>query len=267
MRSIDVDGRHGWADPEEDPVSLLSDLDRRRARARRVLGLLHDLWGDELPPGAEPHLTVVLDALAGDDDLGARNGYVVQGDGLTYAALETLVRLSGAPSGAPRALPRDVLPREVLDRLFSATGARDRVAPVREEPPAPLTIDLTAEVTAEVTAERPSGVPAEAGTWLMNADSGVLSWDSASAEVLRRVNSPLSITVTEELARWVHPDDRHAVAQGFDRCLRTARPHEVEFRALATSGAWVTCLASGRRVVDVEGRASIVGLLRPVGDR
>jgi len=57
--------------------------------------MLTGLYGDELPFGDDPLLTALVDAIAADDDGGARDGLVVQGDGLTRAALAELVRAAG----------------------------------------------------------------------------------------------------------------------------------------------------------------------------
>jgi hypothetical protein len=57
--------------------------------------MLTGLYGDELPVGDDPLLTALVDALATDDEGGARDGLVVQGDGLSRAVLGELVRAAG----------------------------------------------------------------------------------------------------------------------------------------------------------------------------
>ncbi|WP_432513180.1 PAS domain-containing protein [Kineococcus sp. SYSU DK001] len=61
--------------------------DGRTARAARVLAVLRDLWGDEPPPGQDPELAWLVDALAVDDAHGRENGYVVRGDAITVTSL------------------------------------------------------------------------------------------------------------------------------------------------------------------------------------
>lgn len=58
---------------------------QRWMRAEHVLGLLRELWGDAPPPGANPELTLLVDALSADDAQGRQNGYVVHGDEIRYS--------------------------------------------------------------------------------------------------------------------------------------------------------------------------------------
>ncbi|MEZ0491025.1 PAS domain-containing protein [Kineococcus sp. TBRC 1896] len=71
-----------------------SDQGGRSLRARRVLAVLRDLWGDEPPPGPDPELAWLVDALAVDDAHGREDGLVVHGDGV---ALSSLADWLGAP--------------------------------------------------------------------------------------------------------------------------------------------------------------------------
>jgi hypothetical protein len=64
-------------------------------RAHHVRRLLKDLWGDELPPAPDPELTVLIDALALDDDHGREQELVTQRDGLTIEVLHRLLRAHG----------------------------------------------------------------------------------------------------------------------------------------------------------------------------
>lgn len=88
---------------------------RRDVRALRAREMLSGLYGDELPVGDDPLLTALVDAIATDDAGGTHEGFVVQGDGLTRAALAELLAAAGPgfdvsrlpaglrpPSGAPR---------------------------------------------------------------------------------------------------------------------------------------------------------------------
>jgi len=72
--------------------------------------MLTGLYGDELPLGDDPLLTAVVDAIATDDDGGTRDGLVVQGDGLTRAALAELLQAAGPGFDASR-LPAGLRPR------------------------------------------------------------------------------------------------------------------------------------------------------------
>jgi PAS domain-containing protein len=61
--------------------------DDRTARAARVLAALRDLWGDEPPPGEDPDLAWLVDALAIDDAHGRESGCVVRSDEMTLTTL------------------------------------------------------------------------------------------------------------------------------------------------------------------------------------
>lgn len=74
----------------DDPHDL--DLEhQRRLRAERVLTMLRELWGDELPPGPNAEVAVLIDTIALDDDHGAGDQLITQRDGLTYAMVAELI--------------------------------------------------------------------------------------------------------------------------------------------------------------------------------
>ncbi|MEZ0163326.1 hypothetical protein AB2L27_00955 [Kineococcus sp. LSe6-4] len=70
-------------------------------RALAARGLLGDLWGDELPPSADPWLTLVQDVLAVDDDAGRERGFAVYADAVALGPLTDV--LVEALAGHPRA--------------------------------------------------------------------------------------------------------------------------------------------------------------------
>ncbi|WP_432561019.1 PAS domain-containing protein [Kineococcus sp. SYSU DK003] len=77
--------------------------DARSARAARVLAVLKNLWGDEPPPGADPDLAWLVDALAVDDAQGREDGYLVRGDDISLTSLAnwlTAPQFSDEDSGA-----------------------------------------------------------------------------------------------------------------------------------------------------------------------
>lgn len=250
---------------------MISNFDYHRRRAQRVLHLLRELWGDELPDGPEPELTVLIDAVAGDDHLGAQDGYVVQSDRLTYDALALLLRRCSTPDVAAGALPR-----ELLSRVFSAAHPHHdalnvwRLAPREETTPDRQELAATGRaatapfgVALACGAEHsPVGLPTTVGTWHLDAYQQ-LSWDDAAAAVLARLDAPRCASVVEEVEVWVHPEDRVAVEVGFERCLEHDEPHQVRFRALNPRGGYVPCVASGRRLVDAGGELHVVGVIYP----
>lgn len=64
-----------------------SDREDRSRRAERVLAVLRDLWGDEPPPGPDPELAWIVDALAIDDAHGREAGLVVHSDAIALSSL------------------------------------------------------------------------------------------------------------------------------------------------------------------------------------
>lgn len=126
---------------------------QRRSRAERVVAMLQELWGDALPAGPHPELTVLIDAIAIDDDHASEHRLISQGDGLTYDTLAALLTCltnpthltdptplsSGSMSPAVTSILARV-PQDVLDTLtrlgllndavaFRAPGAQDGAAP------------------------------------------------------------------------------------------------------------------------------------------
>ncbi|MFB9376644.1 hypothetical protein ACFFKU_04475 [Kineococcus gynurae] len=57
---------------------------------------LEALWGDELPPTADPVRDVLADAIAVDDQAGREGDLVVQGDQLSLTVLVTLLHRAGS---------------------------------------------------------------------------------------------------------------------------------------------------------------------------
>ncbi|WP_328291397.1 PAS domain-containing protein [Kineococcus sp. NBC_00420] len=249
-------------------MSLISSHDYHRRRAQRVLHLLRGLWGDDLPAGPEPELTVLIDAVAGDDGLGSQDGYVVQSDRLTYEALALLLRRCSTPAVAARALPR-----ELLSRVFAASTHPDLESPLIQAPliQAPVIQPPVSETPAleqpypthDGCDVRGFADPSQAvGTWHLDGEQQLLSWDETCAALLERQDAPRCIEVIEEVEVWTHPEDRAAVAEGWQRCIETAVPHQARFRALRPRGGYIPCFSAGRRIVDAAGKVHVVGFLQ-----
>lgn len=235
-------------------MSLISSHDYHRRRAQRVLHLLHGLWGEDLPAGPDPELTVLIDAVAGDDHLGSQDGYVVQSDRLTYEALALLLRRCSTPAVAARALPR-----ELLSRVFAAS------TPPELETPDPTHHGLDGGHDGRHDGCDVHGFadPYQAvGTWHLDGEQQLLSWDETSAALLERQDAPRCIEVMEEVEVWTHPEDRAAVAEGWQRCIQTAVPHQARFRVVRPRGGYIPCFSGGRRIVDAAGKVHVVGFLQ-----
>ena len=80
-------------------------LSRVYQRAAIVRAGLRRLWGEELPPGIEPVLKVLVDAVALDDEHGVGEDLVVQSDALTLSTLASLLRSPCAPEERLELLP------------------------------------------------------------------------------------------------------------------------------------------------------------------
>jgi PAS domain S-box-containing protein len=79
-------------------------------------------------------------------------------------------------------------------------------------------------------------------------------------------------TFEATLDHWmdsVHPDDKDAVAHGFDRCMTTGGPVSVEFRRRLASGEWIW-LDAIAKVVEWDDRRSplrMIGIMTDVTER
>lgn len=82
-------------------------------RAARVVDLLKQMWGDELPPTADPVQSVMTDAVDADDEQGRAGGFVVQGDALTLDVLQQLLHIGGSAQDRLLLLPPDLAQRLV----------------------------------------------------------------------------------------------------------------------------------------------------------
>ena len=110
-------------------------LSRVYQRAAIVRAGLRRLWGEELPPGIEPVLKVLVDAVALDDEHGVRADLVVQSDGLTLDTLTALLRAGCPPEERLELLPP--LLRRRLGHAHPVEGAPLALA-VPPDPPAQL---------------------------------------------------------------------------------------------------------------------------------
>jgi len=202
-----------------------------RRRAEQVRLLLDGLWGDESPPGRDPRLTVLVDALTGDDESGRAEQVVVQGDGLSYRQLAAAVR-AGEGSGAGH------LPPGLVGRLRDA-GAL-----------APLPVSRG---MAALPDER-------AGAWDLDPGTGVVSFDAVTARLLGFGHGDGWCDIESVGLQALHPDDQFHVASAIEETLSTRRPYQVRFRARLPHGdyAW---RASRARVLT----GARTGALRLVG--
>lgn len=174
-------------------VDLWDTEHRRRRRAERVRDLLDDIWGDELPCGLDPVATLLVDAIAADDHLGAFDDLVVQSDGLTLGNLAELVR-RGAPEGRT-----DLVPAELLQRL--PPEAHSLAAPT-------------------------------SGAWEWRVDTGTFAWDGCCARLIRYGDQPGGAPLHQVLEQRIHPEDRAGIEDGLRGTARTGRPYRADFRVV-----------------------------------
>jgi len=125
----------------------------------------------------------------------------------------------------------DVNIHEVMTRLSAleraarqTEGERDRLARTLRE-----TKTALHRRTAQMAhAERLAGI----GFWYADLGSHSLCWSAGLSRALglpaQRRKHPL-----EDIDRFVHPDDRPAVARAIDQAMRARSPYVLEFRACA----------------------------------
>ncbi len=94
--------------------------EHHRERVAAAATLLHELWGDGLPPGRAPWQRVVADVLAVDEAFGQQSGLAVQGDDLALAVLAEA--LSYVPAGASL---HAALPESLVVRMRNAAAVGD----------------------------------------------------------------------------------------------------------------------------------------------
>ncbi|WP_432564837.1 hypothetical protein [Kineococcus sp. SYSU DK003] len=201
-------------------------------RAYRIRTALEGLWGDELPGTSDPVLTVLVDAVAVDDQHGADDRLVVQGDDLTY---ETLARVLA-----------DVRDPATLRLLPPALRARLRPAvPTAGRP-----------VDPRVAGE--AALPSEAtGAWEYEAADDVVAWDARTGALCGLGQRPGVAPLPEWLQRSVHDGDRWLVAGALRSSAATGRPYEARFRTAAPCQGVV--VARGRVLAGPGGGVRVLG--------
>lgn len=195
-----------------------------RRRAEQVRLLLDGLWGDSAPPGRDPRLTVLVDALTGDDENGRAGQVVVRGDDLTYRQLVEAVTGTGEPCSRLARLPAPLLAH------LRSSGALD--------PP------LVSRGMAALPDER-------AGAWELDAATGVLSFDSVTARLLGVGATEGWCDMESVGLQALHPDDQFHVASALEEALTTRRPYQVRFRTRQPHGDY-SWRASRARVLAGE---------------
>jgi hypothetical protein len=203
-----------------------------RRRAERVRTVLEGLWGEDLPGGPEPGLTVLVDAVALDDRHGTEEGIVVQGDGLGHEVLARLLADVRDPS------TRQLVPPALRDRLAALA------------PPAERLIDLRASGEAALPSE-------SSGAWEYDAAADTVSWDARSGDLCGLGRRPGVASLPEWSHRSVHEEDRSAVVAALRASAATGAPYDVRFRVPAPHRGAV--VARGRVVDAPGGGARVLG--------
>ncbi|WP_380260632.1 PAS domain-containing protein [Kineococcus sp. GCM10028916] len=206
-------------------------------RARHLVKLLQDMWGEEMPATPDPPFTILLDAVALDDEAGRGRRLVVQGDGLSYELLAQVVNL--LPATTRKQLPRPL--QQHLELYLPPTASLPSV------PPALPQLSL---LTPAV------------GTWELDSRTGHISWDARCADLLdvRDSGAPLA----RQLSEVIHSDDREHVEQALATALATGGDYDAHFRTRLSDGTWAWRHGSGRVVQPPDGEARILGLMAPV---
>ncbi|WP_432544974.1 PAS domain-containing protein [Kineococcus sp. SYSU DK002] len=211
-----------------------------RRRAEQVRADLEGLWGDEPPPGPDPELTSLVDALALDDDHGRRAGLLVQGDAIPFRALVRLLLTSPAGEAV---LPE--LPPELRARVDLAAA--------------------TADPDALVTRVVDRGVPpTPSGAFALHLEPAVVDLDERVSGLLGFAARQQRVT-WEEVLSAVHPDDREDVRRATAGALERASSLGLRFRVLHADGSvrWLSTV--GHALTGEGGRTTrqIVGFTTP----
>ncbi|MEZ0165241.1 hypothetical protein AB2L27_10775 [Kineococcus sp. LSe6-4] len=213
-------------------ADALSREHHLRRRAERVKEALEALWGDELPDAPDPVLTVLVDAVAVDDQQGVDERLVVQGDGLGYEALARV--LADVRSSATLHL----VPPALRARLAGVLPTAGRLVDLRISGPAALPSEAT-------------------GAWEYDATADTLAWDARSGTLYGLGPQPGHAPLPQWLARTVHEEDRAPVSSALRSSASTGLPCEVRFRVLPPHHGVV--VARGRVLTAPDGRARVLG--------
>jgi len=214
----------------------LSHEHRLRRRAENVRTVLEALWGDELPDSPDPVITVLVDAVAVDDQRGSDDGLVVQGDGLTYLELARVVADIRSPATLQR-LPPGL--RATLARLL---------------PPGDRVVDLRATGADALPSDT-------CGAWEYDLSSDTVSWDARAAVLWGIGQRPGAAPWREWLERSVHAEDRRAVTASVRIAAATGLPCEMRFRVPPPRRAAV--VSRGRVLPGTDGSVRVLGFAAP----
>ena len=206
---------------------------RLRLRAERVTALLVQLWGDRPPPSANPQVTTLVDAVAGDDEHGRGDQLVVHGDHLSYQQLVRALRHRGSAEEALGELPAPLADRLRTSGLLTAPA-------------------LSAGATALPAAE--------CGAWELDTATGTIAYDAVAARILGAGHAAGREQLPANTGDVVHPEDRALVAAGLAAAARTGRPYEARFRTLQPDGSYAWCLSRARVLLGA-GAPRLVGFV------
>ncbi|PRY10032.1 PAS domain-containing protein [Kineococcus rhizosphaerae] len=210
-----------------------------RRRAEQVRSDLAQLWGDEAPPGPDPQMTSLVDALALDDDHGRRSGVLVQGDAIPFPVLVRL--LLSSPVGAA-----------VLAELPPAVRARVDLAAATVDPRA-----MSAWVATRGLPQTPSGA------FAMLVDPQVVDLDERVSGLLGYPARQRRLTWEEVLDR-VHPDDRAEVDRATREAIAKCSSLSLRFRVADPDGEvrWLSTV--GHALTGEDGDTEqVVGFTMP----
>jgi hypothetical protein len=210
----------------------LSHEHRLRRRAERVRSALEALWGDALPDAPDPVTTVLVDAVAVDDQQGSDDGLVVQGDGLSYVELARALADVRSPSTLLR------LPPALRAHLATLLPSASRVVDLR--------------------ASGAHALPSEAsGAWEYDVSTDTVSWDARAAVVWGLGQRAGAASWREWLERSVHVEDRGAVTSSVRVSAATGLPCETRFRVVPPRRAAV--VSRGRVLTGPDGSVRVLG--------
>lgn len=197
--------------------------------------LLDGLWGDDLPPNRDPQLTLLIDALVGDDESGRGDQVVVHGDGVTY---RQLIEAVNHPGGGSSGLSR--LPPGLLHRL-----------------------EVTGALAPAVVSTGMAALPDEqCGAWELDVAKGTISYDAVTARLVGIGHSGGEVALEVAGRATMHPDDRFLVTSALDETVTTHRPYQVRFRVQLPHGEHRWLASRARPVGDPgSGAVRLVGFI------
>jgi len=177
-----------------------------------------------------------------------------------HLAFDALVEQAGSNQ------PLRALPHTSEDEVGQLIGGFNQLLHTLSEREAALT---RSEQAARGLAQRLDEAQqiAQLGSWSLDLRTGKLDW---SAQIFRlfEIDSTRFEATYDAFLNAIHPDDRDAVNQAYQRSLTTQAPYEIEHRLLMANGQIKWVQERGNSLFDAQGKPLVsLGTVQEITER